>query len=420
MMVPNSIQRTKVLQVYTDALNPVRGDVCVQNYLQSEQFKLRLSENEKIAILAIGKAAQSMAQGAYSVLNDTIVSGLVVTKQDHLLAASKVDCFEYFESSHPIPSEKSLEAGLKVIDFISGLAADTHLVVLISGGASALVEQLKPGISLDDLIRVNDWLLASGLTIEAMNSIRQKLSMIKGGKLALMAKHLKVSNLLLSDVLSNEPAYIGSGLFVPVLEIKSVPILPDWLESLLVQCEPIKLEISETDVFTALVATNSLLLKNISENCQPEKSETVVVVEVPLSGKVEMEAAKIVTQIKKAESGFTIWGGEPTVDLSSGVGHVAKGGRNQHLALLIADKIKTMTNIVVLCIGTDGTDGSTGDAGALVDGNTVLRGEVDGLDVGEHINNFNSAEFLHVSGDVINTGPTGTNVMDVVIAYKWE
>ena len=420
MMVPNSIQRKKVLQIYIEALNSVRGDVCVQNYLQSETFKPRLNVNEKIAILAIGKAAQSMAQGAYAVLKDNVISGLVVTKQDHVSAASKIDCFEYFESSHPIPSEKSLEAGSKVIDFISGLAANIHLVVLISGGASALVEQLKPGISLDDLIRVNDWLLTSGLTIQAMNSIRQKLSMIKGGKLALMAKHLKVSNLLLSDVLSNEPAYIGSGLFVTALEIKSVPTLPDWIESLLVQCESVKPEVSEIDVFTDLVATNSLLLKNIAENSQPENNEKIVVVDVPLSGKVEDEAEKIVTQIVKAESGYYIWGGEPTVDLSSGVGHVAKGGRNQHLALLIANKIKGVKNIAVLCIGTDGTDGATDDAGALIDGDTVSRGELEGLDVDEYIKNFNSAEFLHASGDVINTGPTGTNVMDVVIVYKWE
>jgi len=137
VMTTNSTQRKKVLQAYTEALSSVRGDVCVQNYLQTEQFKPRLIKNEKIAILAIGKAAQSMAEGAYSILKENIISGLVITKQDHLSASSLVDCFEYFESSHPIPSEKSLVAGSKVINFVSGLPEGTHLIVLISGGASA-------------------------------------------------------------------------------------------------------------------------------------------------------------------------------------------------------------------------------------------------------------------------------------------
>jgi len=262
--------------------------------------------------------------------------------------------------------------------------------------------------------------MASGLTIEEMNSIRQKLSMIKGGKLTSYANHLKVSNLLLSDVLSNEPAYIGSGLFVPTLETKCASTLPDWLELLLDKCEESRSVISETDVYTALVATNALLLKNISDCCNPEKKEKVFKIDIPMSDKVEVEADKIVAQILDGESGYYIWGGEPTVELTISKGKVAKGGRNQHLAILIANKIKSMKNIEGLCIGTDGTDGATEDAGALIDGDTVVRAEADGLDVDEHIRSFNSAEFLHASGDVINTGPTGTNVIDVVIAYKWE
>lgn len=419
-MITKSLQRKKVLQAYTDALNSVRGDICVQNYMQSGEFKPRWNASEKIAVLAIGKAAQSMAQGAYVILNENVMNGLVITKQDHLLAGLKIDCFEYFESSHPIPSQRSLIAGKKVIDYISGLVADTHLIVLISGGASALVEQLKPCVNLDDLIRVNDWLMASGLTIEEMNRIRQKLSMIKGGKLASYATHLKVSNLLLSDVLSNEPAYIGSGLFVAVIDTKIDTVLPEWLALLLDKCGNSKPEISEKAIYTALVATNAQLLKNIANDCHLENHEKTFVIDRPLSGKVEVEAEKIVTQILKGESGYYLWGGEPTVELAISNTRVGKGGRNQHLALLIANKIKGIQNILVLCIGTDGTDGTTDDAGALIDGGTITRGELDGLNVDEHISCYNSAEFLHASGDVINTGPTGTNVMDVVIAYKWE
>ena len=429
-MLTNAVQRNKVLKIYTEALDSVKGDTCVKKYLESKQFKKHFKNTEKVAILAIGKASQSMAQGAYEVLHKNIISGLVVTKQNHLSTGSLINNFEYFESSHPIPSEKSLEAGSKVIDFISGLAANTHLVVLISGGASALVEQLKPDISLDDLIRVNDWLISSGLGIEEINNIRQKLSMIKAGQLAAFAKHLKVSNLLLSDVLSNNPAYIGSGLFVESTppNLKSINNKsPAWLDALLASCESPKFEASNSHIDTQLVATNTTLLKNIATLCKSNENQNVRIIEDPLSANVEIEADKIAAQIIKGESGFYIWGGEPTVEMSKGNGSGNKdndslnnGGRNQHLALLVARKIKAMENIIVLCIGTDGTDGTTDDAGALVDGNTLLRVDTEGLDVDEHLKTFNSATFLQASGDVINTGPTGTNVMDVVIAYKWQ
>jgi len=431
-MLINAVQRNKILKIYTEALGSVKGDICVKKYLESEHFKKHFKNTEKVAILAIGKASQSMAQGAYEVLHKNIISGLIVTKENHLSTGSLIDGFEYIESSHPIPSQKSLNAGKKVIDCVSALPAGTHLIVLISGGASSLIEQTKPTVSLVDLMQVNDWLISSGLGIEEINNIRQKLSMIKAGQLAAFAKHLKVSNLLLSDVLSNNPAYIGSGLFVESTPEKINNIkLPTWLDALLTSCESPKSAASLTEPYkynidTQLVATNTTLLKNIAVLCKSKEKHNVHIIEEPLSANVEIEADKIAAQILNGEIGYYIWGGEPTVEVSKGSGSankdnvsMNKGGRNQHLALLVAKKIKTMDNIIVLCIGTDGTDGTTDDAGALVDGNTLLRGETEGLDVDEHLETFNSAAFLQACGDVINTGPTGTNVMDVVIAYKW-
>jgi len=430
-MLTESNQRNKILKIYTEALESVRGDNCVKKHLESESLKKDFKHTEKVAILAMGKASQSMAQGAYEVLHKNIISGLVVTKENHLSTSSLINDFEYIESSHPIPSQKSLNAGKKVIDYVSALPADTHLIVLISGGASSLIEQTKPTVSLDDLIKVNDWLISSGLGIEEINNIRQMLSKIKAGQLAAFAKHLKVSNLLLSDVLSNNPAYIGSGLFVESAHsnfqgFKNLNIkLPVWLDSLLASCEEVKAEASQTEPYkhninTQLVATNSTLLSNIAVLCKSNENQNIHLIEDPLSDNVEIEAEKIASKIINGESGYYIWGGEPTVEIVNGSETVNKGGRNQHLALLVAKKIKARDNIIVLCIGTDGTDGTTDDAGALVDGDTITRGDAEGLDVEEHLDTFNSANFLQASGDVINTGPTGTNVMDIVIAYKWE
>ncbi len=414
-MITSTLQKKEVLRIYNTALQAVRGEVCVNDYLLNAEFSRRLIDNEKIAILAIGKAAQSMAQGAYTVVKENFLRGLVISKQGHLSNSVLDPLFECYESSHPVPSEKSLIAGQKVIDFISGLPARTHLIVLISGGTSALVEKMKAGVSLQDLQKVNNWLLASGLAIEEINCIRQQLSSIKGGQLATFAGHLKVSNLLLSDVLSNDPRFIGSGLFVKNSLQPVLHSMPDWLKALLEQCSENKQDTEEPEIFTDLVATNTLLLNKIVALCDSKikvfKSDSA------LFEDVELEAEKIVSQMTQGEKGIYIWGGEPVVKLPDDVG---KGGRNQHLALLLADKIKGIQNMVILCIGTDGTDGNTDDAGALVDGETVSRGELEGYLVGECIHNYDSATFLHASGDVINTGPTGTNVMDVVIAYKWE
>jgi len=406
-------KRKKVLKIYNDALQSVRGEQCVKNYLYRHSKKLHFDKN--IAILSIGKAAASMAAGAYAILSENIISGLVVTKENHLLGESLLSKFEYIGSSHPIPTQKSLHAGQKVIDFISNLPDSTRLLVLISGGASALVEKLKPNVKLDDLVRANAWLLSSGLNIEQINSIRQQLSMIKGGGLIPVAKHLNTINLLLSDVLSNEAAYIGSGLFVePVKVIKKISI-PDWLEILLDECTKCELEsIAKPNICIDLVATNNMLLEQIIEISKKEGN--IFKSDVALSASVEVEAKNIFSIITKGESGLYIWGGEPTVILPEQVGN---GGRNQHLALLMAKHINGMSNTIILCIGTDGTDGNTKDAGAMVDGGTVQRGELEGHSVGKCLSAYNAAEFLNASGDVVNTGPTGTNVMDVVIAYKW-
>ncbi len=411
-MMTNTTQRKKVLEIYNTALQVVRGEQCVKHYLLSKQFSPRLVANEKIAIIAIGKAAYSMARGAYAVVKKNFLAGLVISKQGHLPNTALNSRFEYYESSHPVPSDKSLIAGQKLVNFITHLPEHTHLIVLVSGGTSALVEQLKSGVSLNDLVKVNNWLLASGLAINEVNVVRQRLSTIKGGQLASLASHLKVSNLLLSDVLSNDPYFIGSGLFVKKTLNTTVASLPDWLKRLVESPVDNELNNNRTEVFTDLVATNTILVDKIATLCD----STANTFKQALAANVEQEAENIVSKISQGGCGFYIWGGEPTVKLSGGAG---KGGRNQHLALLIANRIKGLDNIIVLCLGTDGTDGNTDDAGALVDGETVLRGEQDGYSIAESIQAYDSATFLQASGDVVNTGPTGTNVMDIVVAYKW-
>lgn len=410
--------RKELLQIYINALESVKGDSCVINYLESLEFKKKFISTDKIAVLALGKASVEMAYGAYSVLNKNIFTGLVVTKEGHLTDSKLIDKFNYIESSHPIPTSKSIAAAESVIHFIKGLPKSTHLIVLISGGTSALVEKTKPEVSLEMLIQANEWLLSSGLAIEEINTIRSALSGIKGGQILSITDKLKVTNLLLSDVLSNKPEFIGSGMFVASAAQSEISTsIPQWLKLLLDKCHQNSM-LNSLNVDTKIIASNILLLNELSKKFKARDSCSVHM-QAPLSKSIDHEADIIANTMLTGNSGVYIWGGEPTVDFSGLTTNVGKGGRNQHLALLIADKLKSIGNIMVLCIGTDGTDGNTDDAGALIDGQTITRGIDEGYSATNCLSQYDSGSFLQASGDIIYTGATGTNVMDVVIAYKW-
>lgn len=397
--------RQLLLDVFHAALARVEGRAAVVAALADCPF-------DRAAVLAVGKAADAMAHGAADCLGEGLVSGLVVTKYGHANPAAWTGRpVRVMESAHPVPDDNSLAAGEAVADFVRSLPEGLPLLCLISGGASALVELPRDGVDLSLLQRANAWLLGSGLDIHDINRVRQGLSQLKGGGLLGLLGQRPVLGLYVSDVAGDDPAVIGSGLLGPSPQ-RAVPGgLPDWLQSAL---QPIA-ERSGGDATERRVIAS---LAHALDAAEAEARRRGLVVHrgaEPLAGDAGGVAAMLVETIVAGAPGLYLWGGETTVALPDEPG---RGGRNQHLALAAARALAGRDDIFLLAAGTDGTDGPTEDAGALVDGGTVARGALHGFDAADCLARADAGSLLDASGDLVHTGPTGTNVTDLVIAWK--
>jgi hydroxypyruvate reductase len=371
------------------------------------------------SIVAIGKAASAMLDGALEVLPDS--RALLITKDGHVSPALHHRAgVEIVEAGHPLPDARSLDAGRRLLAFIAAAPADRPLLFLLSGGASSLVEVLPVGVSLEDWRRVNTWLLGSGLDIHAMNAVRKRLSRIKGGRLLEHLGGQRALVLLISDVPGDDPASIGSGLLSPWVsawaEAALSDTLPDWLRALL-NAAPFPPALDDprwASVEARILAGNATALDGAVR--------AALCLGVPihrhdelLRGDAAETGARLARELIDAPPGVHLWGGETTVNLPEQPG---RGGRNQHLALSAALALEGQTGIALLAAGTDGTDGVTEDAGACVDGDTVALMRARGIDPGDALRRFDSGTALDVAGALVHTGPTGTNVMDVVLALK--
>ena len=401
------LPRQQILQCYAAALAAVRGEACVRQFLNAHPLS-----DQPVTLLAMGKAATSMAKGACAVLTPQLANGLVVTRTGYV-DADLPGVLTVREAGHPLPDKDSLAAGQAVIALVQTLPPENQLLVLTSGGTSALVEALPDGIGLADLVRLNQWLLGSGLPIQAINRVRQSVSRIKGGGLARLLRGQPALNLLISDVPGDDPAVIGAGLFYPALaEVREVE-LPDWVHALQRRARSVPRECGPV-MAHHIIANNRIACEAACATAQ-QAGLAATVHDRPLAGAVEDVAQWLVNDLAHQAPGIHIWGGETTVRLPARSG---RGGRNQQLALLVALQLAGREDIQLLAAGTDGSDGSSGDAGAVVDSATVLRGEEVGLDAAICLARADAGSFLEASGDLVHTGPTGTNVMDIVIACK--
>lgn len=403
-MSVNSQSQLILVDLFAVALQAVNGKNVVEKQLLESPLE------GDVAVVAVGKAATSMMSAAQNILNDQIQSALIITKKDYGHESFIWPCIE---AGHPIPDEKSLEAGQQLLNFLSSIPENTQLLVLISGGASALVEVLPDKMTLQDLQKMNQWLLSSGLDIHNMNRIRQSVSLIKGGKALQILSDNKVTQLAISDVRYDNPEIIGSGLFVNPKNNKQLPVnTPQWLEPY-IQPQSDQDKNVKVEVKTHIVANNELACQAVINKAKQDRYE-VFYHGQSLYGDVFKIAEKIAEDLKQAQSGIHIWGGEPTIELPKNQG---RGGRNQSLALAIACEIENSKELTVLVGATDGTDGATDDAGAIVDGQTLQRGGT--LEQAkEYLQKADAGSFLAEAESLLSTGPTGTNVMDLVIALK--
>ena len=367
---------------------------------------------------AVGKAAPAMMTGAFDVLGERIERALVVTKHGHAANLSALDRpIEVVEASHPVPDASCLAAGRAVVDFLDALPPDADVLSLVSGGASALVEVLPDAFDASDLARVNEYLLAAGHPIDVMNRVRKRISCIKGGRLAPHLAPRRTLNLLISDVPDDDPGVIGSGLLVPHAS-EDVAIddldLPRWLVEMGRHAPPLPGREATSRVRTEVVARPA---DARAAAAAVLRSAGIDVIEQP--SLLQGDALEVGTRIGRAIAGSKpaahVWASETTVVLPHRPG---RGGRCQSLALAAALQIRESAGACILAAGTDGTDGPGEDAGALVDGGTIARGAQAGLDPEGCLRAADAGTFLEASGDLLHTGPTGTNVMDLIVAMR--
>ena len=385
--------------IFQSAIDAVAGNTSVRKELATNTYP------EKLHIVAIGKAADSMVQGVPA---ERIISGLVITKHGHLSELlqqnSVLTCLE---SDHPIPKESSLKAGKALIQYLENLPEKAPILFLISGGASALVEVLRDGWDLVQLQEITDYLLANAYSINEINTVRRHISSCKSGGVWSHISEREVSCLMISDVPNDDPAIIGSGLLFPAKE-NVLPELPQHWLGKLGEYTPNKVP----DNFNWKIIACLEDAKKAAATKATVLGYKVKVMPEFLQDDAISEARKCVEALQKNKGILCVWGGETTVTLPIDAG---KGGRNQHLALAAAIKMDGLENIYLLAAGTDGSDGMTIATGAIVDRLTVERGAQKGLTVSDYLERADSNSFFTKTEGLIITGATGTNVMDLVV-----
>lgn len=363
------------------------------------------------AVLALGKAALGMAFGARDALGDDMCSALVIGPDEPEVPLP--GSWRFCRGAHPVPDARSVAAGDTIERWLTALAPDLPLLVLLSGGGSALAELPVAGMHVPQLQKLNRWLLASGLDIARMNAIRGRFSRLKHGGLLRLAGRRRVRGLCISDVPGDCIADIASG---PLsFEAPAWPDvqMPAWLRELHANLPLPERGAVSAGTETRIVARNAdacaavaLAATHLGLPCR---------VRTDLVGDAEAVGRRIVRELRNAAPGVYVYGGETVVQLP---GNSGRGGRNQQLALAAALEMDGSESLLLLAAGTDGIDGNTEDAGALVDGNSVVRMREAGIDPRAALESANSNPALAVAGDVIHTGATGTNVGDIVIAWK--
>lgn len=401
-------RRRLLLQLYAAACHAVDGRRRVRAALSADT-------DGSWWVLAIGKAASRMTLGAFDALGDRITRALVVTRPDHfdddLLEHPQL---ERHAGDHPLPGAASLAAGEAVLQFARSAPAQQRVLVLVSGGASSLVEALVPGVTPQELHDLNAWALSSGIDIRTHNALRRRISRLKGGRLAAELAHTRARALLISDVPDDDPGVIGSGLVSTVRDDRlDLPAsTPDWLRALLDGLPP---PAPGASLPLALVGTLDDALA-AAERAAIAQGFTTRRLPGRASGDVLACAHRFAHEFALSAEDVVLWGGETTVVLPPTPG---RGGRNQQLALAAARLLAGHRNLMLLAAGTDGTDGNTDDAGAIVDGATLVRAKEGGVrSADDALARADAGTFLEASGDLLYTGPTGTNVGDVLIALR--
>ncbi|XCP83551.1 glycerate kinase [Roseburia hominis] len=397
-------------QIIRESIRMVLPDEAVAKALAGKQFG-----PGRIFVVATGKAAWQMAKAAADILGERIDSGVVVTKYDHVKGdIHKMKCFE---AGHPVPDENSFIGTQAALDLVEYLREEDTVLFLLSGGGSALFE--KPLIPHEELADVTKQLLACGADIVEMNTIRKRLSAVKGGKFAKLCEPAKVYSIVLSDILGDPLDMIASGPAYPDSTTCDMALAIVEKYHLQLSNQAIALLNEETpkslnNVETVITGSVRNLCKAAADACRELGYEPMVLTD-QLSCEAREAGAFLAAiarshQASKKSLAF-LAGGETVVHLTG----KGKGGRNQELALAAADGIAGLAGTAVFSVGSDGTDGPTDAAGGYSDGGTKEKLAGAGIDIYTVLQENDAYHALRQCGGLIMTGATGTNVNDVAV-----
>ncbi|MEX0430057.1 glycerate kinase type-2 family protein [Spiribacter insolitus] len=410
--MPSTPSRQDLVAFYRAALAGVNGRRAVASALEARGPGT--PPPGAFHLLAIGKAASAMANGVADVRGEDVAGGLVITRagyEDPRLP-ERIPVRQLL-AAHPVPDARSLEAGNALVDYLRDAPADARFLFLISGGASSLVERPAGEQDPAALAQFNEWLLASGLDIARMNTLRKAVSTIKGGRLVRWLDGRRAHGLLISDVPGDDPAVIGSGLLAADRGTNPGGPLPASLPPGMTRASaPPDADIFD-NVHLQIVASNAIARRACVDAARPGGWGVRVIDEL-LTGEAEQLGRRVAESVIDGPPGLVVMGGEPTVTLPE---HPGRGGRMQTLALAAAESLAG-SDCLLLAAGTDGADGPGEDAGAIVDGGTIQRLRRAGFDAALSLSRADAGSALAAAGDLLQTGPTGTNVMDLVIGFR--
>ncbi len=409
-----------VKEILTEAIELVKPENSLlkkvkfqNNSLIIDNSIISLNNYKNVYVCGSGKASVNMAKAIIEILSDKIKSGVIVSSFNH----ENIGNIKVLKGSHPVPNEDSLVATNRLCKFLSTLNHDDFLIYLLSGGSSALVEKLPDNLSLKEIQEFTDILLKSGMTIQEMNVLRKKISIVKGGGLLNFIKCKGIS-LVLSDVIGDDLRYIGSGLLFsekddlsPEEIIKKYNLedkIPEKIKKYLIK--PIN---RVNKRFPHYIIGNNLdFLKTIQKLLKEKADIGSKILTTFLKGEAK-EVAKVIVSLGKFSKGCILFGGETTVTVKGS----GKGGRNQEMVLSALSELQNEKDFLFASVASDGIDGNSSAAGAIIDKNTFLKAENLKLDMIKFLNNNDSYNFFRKTNDLILTGQTGTNVLDATLIH---
>ncbi len=439
-------QRQLAGQIMQAALRAVDPAQAVKNYFERNPnlaAKIQATPG-RVIVVGAGKAGAPMAAAVAEIFGDKISAGHVVVKYGHLNPNSQFAVhnpqFTIIEAGHPVPDEAGLAAAREIVGLVSDTTPDDIVLCLISGGGSALLTLPAPGLTLADLQATTASLLAAGANINEFNTVRKHLSAVKGGRLAEIAAPATIFTLILSDVVGDPLPVIASGPTVPdpttfsdawaiVERYQLQEKLPESVrQRLQAGCrgelaetpkpgDPVFERVQNAIIGSNRVAAQAAVQAAQTAGLQAQLLTTFIEGEAREVGKVVAGLAKglIRNEGPLRRPACLVLGGETTVTLRGN----GLGGRNQELALAAAIALDGWDDTLVVALGTDGSDGPTDAAGAFADGATVGRALALGMDAVSYLNRNDAYNFFRELDDLIMTGPTQTNVNDLILILAW-